>query len=228
MDVHRNKIVTFKPNQFNVSNRSLILLLSFFTIVSSWAQEQISNIENVTNGYSQSSWGFVLYEGKEYFIERKEEATSVFLLEEDEASHLHDIYARPQDGKAHQTTDYRYSNSGVLVNNDMIYEIYDFNLYVLNFTTGDILANIELCENNIRYSGYFSFFRDLVLFKGEKSDGEYYFVYDLESEELLELTWTKDAQILPADQWIYLIDPNNSTVTGYNIETKSFDFEMEV
>ncbi|MEM9545610.1 MAG: hypothetical protein AAGA77_06530 [Bacteroidota bacterium] len=208
--------------------RSLILLLLILSIPSLNAQQQISSIENVTHGRVEASHGFVLYEGKEYFIERNEIVTRISLLEEDKAIHLHDVFVRPKDGKPHYTTDFRYSNSGILVNNNLIYEIYDFNIYVINFVTGELVSNIELCEHDIQYAGYFSFFDDTILFRGEKSDAESYFVYDIELNLLEELNWTKEAQVFPADQWIYSLDENNSRVTGYNVERRSFDFEMEL
>ncbi len=102
--------------------------------------------------------GFIKVADKEYFIEQGVEGTKVSIVEEDELVFLHLLKHRPGDSFLNTYTySYEESNSGLIHDGSVLFELYWDYIYMVDIISGDLVDIIDLKDLDMRLQRDFYF-----------------------------------------------------------------------
>lgn len=157
------------------------LLLSFCIFFTSeiFAQVQVSNIVDLHKTDHYSKKGFLSLGEEHYFIQQGEEGTLVSMVKEDALELLHNIEMRPTNEPLNfNAYSYANSNSGLIYEDEYLYEIYSNYIYVINILTGELDELIDLRSEGFRIQSNFLLGESYMFFSAYDDDGTFNVRYD--------------------------------------------------
>ena len=142
-----------------------VLILLFFLPSFSFAQIQVSDIDYQLPRDDFARKGFMQVGEEEYFIEQGAEGTKVSLVNGDNLEYIHTLTHRPSDSQLNgYSYSYENSNSGLIYEGPILYEIYWNYIYRVNIVTGELVETINMNEYDIRIQSGFHFGENFFYF----------------------------------------------------------------
>jgi len=162
--------------------------------------------------------GFIVVDDNEYFIEQGTEGTLISLITKDSTELIHNLTYRPTDSSPNPYGySYANSNSGMIHEGPLLYDLYQDYIYTINIITGQLHQVIDLKPYGISFFSNFAIYENYFSFSGLNNRSEKVIVrYDRLTNEIYEIPFT-GIRLGPN---IYAKQPTIDSITYYNIEDK--------
>ncbi len=202
--------------------KSNVFLYLLFLIPSvAFAQKQISDIKYFEKVVDQPRKGFINLEDEDYFIEQGQMETKVSLISGNELQLLHTITARPIGlGYDFLQTNYSNSNSGLIYEDELLFELYPSIIYAIDFTTGNLDHAIDLEAAEILYLSDFIITENHYYFFGIQDENSSYFSYNRLSQELKKMPFGVNEELYKIGFRIYFHDTALERIDSYDLLTQ--------
>ena len=199
-----------------MNNKFLLLFfIAFFTTVS-FAQIQVSDIQHFRERDDYPIKGFIKFENDEYFINQGAEGTKIYLVTESGLELKHDLNYRPTDSSLNvNASSYANSNSGLIYEDELLFELYWSYIYVTNIVTGELHEVIDLREQGIRLQSSFVLGKNFMYFNALDCEQSCKIRYDRNTKEFLEI----DKPGIRIKEGIYNIVDSINTISYYDLGT---------
>ena len=206
-------------------NKVLTLAFILFLPLSLISQIQVSNIEYFQKTTGQSRKGFIPIGDDEYFIEQGRAETRISLIKEDELELIHVITDRPLGVtyNPNQFHHYQNSNSGLLYDGEILYEIYPSYVYAINILTGEVDQILDISNSNIFIIFSFTVTADHYYFAGIENGQYSFYEYDRQQATVMPVEISQNNFFNVLGTRLYLYDQNYTQVVSYDLMTEAQD-----
>ncbi len=162
----------------------LLLLIPSFLV----CQIQVSDIKNDLPRDDYGRKGFIKVDDKEYFIEQGFLGTRVSLVSGTDLQFLHELNHRPTDSSFNPyAASYENSNSGLIYNGSVLYDIYWDYIYAVDIISGALIEVVDLKQYNLRLQRDFYYGEDFFHFRALGIGWSGYIRLDRNTGEIVNL-----------------------------------------